>query len=107
MLFNTDLDRPAEAILEDLRSAAQQNTATTDLKIGIIVVPLATLLVKLSQEAHQTADSVRRFTKWLLGLTIALFFLTLALLLMQTYQVYEEYSFDQEHHQSSASAQSK
>ena len=104
MMYNTDLDRPTTEILEDLRSAALTHAAP-ELKIGIVAVPLATLLVKLSQEAEQTANIIRRFTKWLLGLTFALFFLTLALLFMQAYQVYDNYHFNHERAQSGSHTQ--
>ena len=104
MPYNTDLERPTEEILADVRNAALMN-AVPELKIGIVAVPLATLLVKLSQEAEQTADTIRRFTKWLLGLTFSLFFLTLALLFMQVYQVYDNYRFNHERAQSGSHTQ--
>jgi len=86
---DTDLDRPIEQILDDVRSAALQNTSTTELKIGIVVIPFATLLVKLSKDAEATTQTIRRFTQWLFALTFALLFLTVALLVMQGYQLYQ------------------
>lgn len=104
-MYKTDLERPTKEILEDVRKAALQSTATSELKMGIIAVPIATLLVKLSQEAEQTAQTIRRFTKWLVGLTFALFFLTVALLSMQAYQVYDNYRFNHERAQSGSQIQ--
>ena len=103
-MYKTDLERPTKEILEDVRNAALTKAAP-ELMIGIVAVPLATLLVKLSQEAEQTANTIRRFTKWLLGLTFALLFLTLVLLFMQAYQVYDDYRFNHERAQSGSHTQ--
>ena len=88
-MYNTDLDRPIAEILNDVRNAGLTNAESASLKMGIIIIPFATLLVKLSQEADRTAQVMRTFTKWLLALTFALFFLTIALLAMQAYQIYQ------------------
>ncbi len=92
-MFNIDLNRSTEEILKDVRDAALVN-ATPELKLGIIAAPFATLLVKLGQEAEQTAQTISKLTKGLLRLTVALLALTVALLVIQGYQIYQDSGFD-------------
>ena len=89
-LFNTDLNRSSEEILQDLHDAAAQNT-TPELKLGILAVPFGALLLKVAQDADRSTARITRLTKVLVWLTVMLSLLTIALLAFEAHQVYRTY----------------
>ena len=80
--FNTDLHRPIEEILEEVRTASTY-VLNRGGNIAFVVTPLATLLVKLSREAEDTARALRSYTRWLLRFTAAVVFLAVVLIAME------------------------
>jgi hypothetical protein len=80
-----DPTRPTEELLKEIFNDTLTGMGSN--KPGMAATAFATLLVKLSKEAENTASSVNKktsqlitLTKWLIGLTVALIVLTVAFL---------------------------
>lgn len=52
--FDTDPKKPIQGLLENVRSAAQQSHMP-----GLPLAPFATLLVRVSVEAHEAIESLK------------------------------------------------
>lgn len=76
-VLDTDTTRPSNAILSDIREAA-----TSQMQPGLALLPFATLLVKLSEEASVTADKNLRIQKNMIRLTVIILLISVSQLLV-------------------------
>jgi hypothetical protein len=76
--LDTDTTRPAQEILSDIRAAATQQTHMP----GLPLLPFATLLVRLSQEASVTADKNILIQKRMITITLIVLAISVAQLVL-------------------------
>jgi len=86
MVFNADPDWPTEKILDEIKSKA----SWAEKNVGYVLQPFSALLVRLSRDAEVTAAAVNKktqqlivLTRWLIGLTVVIIFLTAPLVLIE------------------------
>ena len=76
-MFGTDPTKPTQDILNDVRAATQQSHMP-----GLPLLPFATLLVRLSQEASATADKNLLIQKRMIVITFIVLGISIAQLVL-------------------------
>ncbi|MBC8018854.1 MAG: hypothetical protein H7X83_10105 [Verrucomicrobia bacterium] len=76
-VLDRDPSKPSHEILADICEAA-----TSQTQPGLAMLPFATLLVKLSREASETADKNLRIQKNIIWLTVIILLISISQLLI-------------------------
>ena len=79
-MFDADPTKPTQELLNDIKAAAVNsfNNKSTSFTIP----PFAALLVRLSEEASQTADKNLRIQKWMIVITLIVLAISVAQLIL-------------------------
>ena len=90
-LADTDCSRDPKEFLREIYKEAYNNEQDGCDQISKVMMKVSALLIRISADHEEIHRSIRRWTVWLVALTIVLSFLTAGLFAKEAYHVYKEY----------------
>ena len=100
--YNIDTNRKSSELLKEI--AEHAGIANRDKSAAIVAPSIATLLVKLSEDADKQANIIRWLTKVICGLTIVITILTAVLVCIEVYKIVDQ---NHEHNEAAEKQQKK